>query len=138
MIKRFLVSMTPESSLFREVSMTALRVFAGLAMAFGHGINKLPPSEGFMTRVTEMGFPMPEVFAWAAGLSEFGGGLLLAAGLLTRPSAFFMAITMAVAAFGAHGADPFQKAELSYLYLVISLVFFVRGAGRFSVDRFLQ
>ncbi|MES2965619.1 MAG: DoxX family protein [Bdellovibrionota bacterium] len=138
MIKRFLVSITPETSLFREVSVTALRVFAGLAMAFAHGLGKVPPSEKFVEGVAELGFPMPEFFAWAAGLSEFAGGLMLAAGLLTRMGSGFMMFTMAVAAFGRHGADPFQKAELSFLYLIIAAVFLVRGSGRFSIDRFLQ
>lgn len=138
MIKRFLVSITPESSLFREVSITALRVFAGLAMAFSHGLGKLPPSEQLIGGVSGLGFPMPEVFAWAAALSEFAGGLMLATGLLTRVGAFFMAFTMAVAAFGVHSADPFGKAEMAFLYFAIAGVFFVRGSGRFSFDRFLQ
>ena len=138
MIKRFLVSITPESSLFNELSMTAIRVFVGLSMAFSHGIGKIPPSEGFIAKVGELGFPEPMIFAWAAALSEFAGGLMLASGLLTRVGAFFVAFTMITAAFGVHAADPFGKQEMSLLYLMISLVFLVRGSSRLSVDRFLN
>jgi putative oxidoreductase len=138
LIKKFLVSITPESSSFNELSMTALRVFAGASMAFAHGLGKLPPSEGLIGKTAEMGFPEPLFFAWAAALSEFVGGLMIAGGLLTRVGALFVAFTMIVAAFGAHAADPFGKQELSLFYLVVSLVFLVRGSGRISVDRFLN
>lgn len=118
--------------------MTALRVFVGLSMAFAHGLGKIPPSAGFISGIRDMRFPLPEVFAWLATGAEFLGGLFLALGLLTRPSAFLVATTMAVAAFLRHGPDPYTKKELALLYLVISLVFMFRGAGRWSLDRFLS
>lgn len=134
-MKKLLIQGTDEGSVLSEAAMAGLRVFAGLAMAFGHGLNKLPPSAGLIDGVASMGFPAPELFAWAAALAEFVGGLLLAAGLLTRPAALSVALTMAVAAFGAHAADPFQKKELALLYLFVSLIFVVRGAGKWSIDR---
>ena len=123
---------------FGEIALTALRVFAGLALAFGHGMGKLPPSDGFVSGVAEMGFPMPEVFAWLASLAEFGGGLCLAIGLFTRPSAFFVAFTMAVAGLVRHAPDPFQKKELALMYLFVALVFMAIGGGRLAADRFLR
>jgi putative oxidoreductase len=107
-------------------------------MAFGHGLGKLPPSEAFMGGVAELGFPLPHLFAWAAGLSEFVGGLFLAAGLFTRPSAMLVAITMAVAAFGRHALDPFNIKELALLYLLMALIFVARGASKWSVDNIIK
>lgn len=127
---------TDESPL-TEISLTVLRVFAGLSMAFGHGLGKMPPSEGFVGAVTHLGFPAPELFAWAASLSEFGGGLLLALGLLTRPAAAGIAFTMAVAAFLAHAGEPYGVKEMALLYLVVGLVYLVRGGGRWSLDQVL-
>jgi putative oxidoreductase len=43
-------------------------------------------------------------------------------------------ITMSVAAFVAHGADPFGKKELALLYLVIYLFLLFAGSGKFSID----
>ncbi|MBL7543027.1 MAG: DoxX family protein [Bdellovibrionaceae bacterium] len=117
-----------------SLAVAVLRVFVGLTMAFSHGLGKVPPPEQLIGGLESMGFPMPVFFAWCAGLAEFAGGLLLALGLLTRPSALFMAITMAVAAFVAHAADPFQKKEMALLYLFISLFFFIYGAGKWSLD----
>lgn len=115
-----------------------LRIFAGTALALTHGINKMPPSEGFVETAGKLGFPMPVVFAWAAGFSEFLGGIFLALGLFTRVSSFFIASTMLVAVVGVHRADPFQKQELAFLYFFIGLAFLLKGSGDWSLDRFLR
>ncbi|MBY0553311.1 DoxX family protein [bacterium] len=115
-----------------------LRLFVGLSMAFAHGLGKLPPSEQLVSGVESMGFPMPLVFAWAAALSEFLGGLLIVVGLYTRPAALFLGITMAVAALKVHGADPYQVKELAFFYLFACLTLLFQGAGHFSLDRILR
>jgi putative oxidoreductase len=91
-----------------------------------------------INRAGELGFPMPIVFAWAAGLSEFLGGIFLAIGLLTRISSFFIACTMLVALLGVHAADPFNKQELAFMYLFVAFAFLLKGAGDWSVDSFLR
>lgn len=110
----------------------------GLFMAFGHGLAKIPPSGLFVDGVMAMGFPLPIAFAWAASFSEFAGGILLALGLFTRPSAFMIASTMFVAGVIRHASDPFRQKELAFLYLVIALLFLVHGGGKWSIDRFLR
>ena len=92
-----------------DIGLLMLRLFTGLALALAHGINKLPPTDRFVVGVVDMGFPIPAFFAWASGLTEFGGGLLLAAGLFTRPAAFFIAVNMAVATFIRQAGDPFNS-----------------------------
>lgn len=121
-----------------DAALTLVRVFAGLSLALAHGSAKLPPSEGFVTGVGQMGFPVPIFWSWAAGLSEFVGGLLLAAGLATRPAAFFIACTTATAGFIRHAPDPYQRKELALLYLTVALMFLVIGSGRLGLDRFLR
>jgi putative oxidoreductase len=121
-----------------DLGLLVLRAFAGLAMAFAHGLKKIPPADGFINAVGGLGFPLPFVFAWSAGLAEFAGGLLIAVGLYTRYAALFLGFTMAVAAFGAHAADPFAKQELSLLYLAICTLILLQGAGRFSLDRIFR
>ncbi len=120
-----------------DLGLLILRLGAGVSLAFAHGLDKLPPSPGFVEGTAAMGFPLPLVFAWAAALSEFGGGLLLALGLATRPAAFFVACTMAVAFFVRHSADPFMGAEKAFLYLVAALALIATGAGRYAFDRLL-
>ena len=133
-----LISTAGENAKAGEFGLLIFRVFVGLTMAFAHGMGKFPMSEMMINGVSSMGFPMPEVFAYLAALSELVGGILIAIGLLTRPAAIGLAITMAVAAFGVHAADPFQVKELAYVYLFISLFFALYGGGRLSVDFFLN
>lgn len=138
MIKKLLFKTTQENSLFNEATLTTLRVVAGLLLAVVHGSGKVPPSEQLIAGVTGLGFPAPTLFAWLAGLAELAGGIFLAVGFLTRPSAFVIAFTMLVAVFGKHAADPVNVKELGLLYLVIALIFLARGAGRWSIDRFIK
>lgn len=114
------------------------RVMFGLIMAFAHGMGKVPPPAMLVEGVTAMGLPLPGLMAWGAGLAEFAGGILIAVGLLTRPAAVLWLITMGVAAFIAHGADPFQKKELALLYLSFSVVLIGLGGGKFSLDHLLS
>lgn len=136
MIKKLFSTVNSNDSI-NDFALLFLRLCAGLTMAFAHGLGKVPPPDMFIQGVGAMGLPMPELFAWLAGLAEFLGGLFLAIGFLTRPAALFMAITMAVAAFVVHAADPFIKQEMSLLYLFMSVFFVIRGAGKFSLDRFI-
>lgn len=121
-----------------NVGLLALRVFAGLGLAFGHGLGKIPPSPRFIEGVSNMGFPLPSFFAWSAGISEFVGGIFLALGLFTRPSSFFIGLTIATAAFIRHADDPFGGKEKALLYLFVIILFFVTGAGKYSVDNKLR
>ncbi len=126
------------SSVWADFALMILRVYVGFAMAFQHGIAKLPPAERFIEGVASLGFPWPGLFAWSAGLAEFLGGIFLALGFLTRPSALFIAITMGVAGFLTHATDPFKVKELALLYLASSLVFFFLGCGRFGIDALIR
>ncbi|MEM1042336.1 MAG: DoxX family protein [Bacteroidota bacterium] len=121
-----------------DAGLLVLRLTAGLAMAFAHGLGKVPPAPGFVELTAGLGFPLPGLFAWAAGLAELAGGLLIAVGLLTRPAAFFLLFTMGVAFFLQHGGDPFGEREMAFLYGAFSLTLLLTGAGRFSLDALLQ
>ena len=137
MMKNLLFSGT-ENTFKTDILLTLLRFFSGMSMAFAHGLRKVPPSDGFIEHIGEMGFPLPAFFAWSAGLSEFAGGILLALGLMTRPAAFFVAVTMLVAGFINHAGDPFGSAEKAYMYLVIAMVYMIIGSGRFSLDSMVR
>jgi putative oxidoreductase len=121
-----------------HVGMFVVRAFAGAALALAHGINKLPPSEGLVGWIGQMGFPAPHLFAWLSGVAEFGGGLLLAIGLFTRPAALLVLGNMTVVVLVAHAGDPFADRELPLLFWVIALQFLLAGPGKYSVDALLR
>ena len=126
------------ASALSDAGLLLFRLFVGLALAWGHGINKLPPSAGFTAGVVEMGFPAPLVFAWAAAIAEFVGGHLIALGLLTRPAALSAAATMCVAAFIRQAGDPFADIEKALLFLAAAVLLMLTGAGRYSLDAMVR
>jgi putative oxidoreductase len=138
MTPRTLFFGTGDTSRATDLGLLILRLGFGLSLAFGHGLGKLPPSEGFISATGEMGFPLPTLFAWAAALSEFVGGILIALGLATRPAAFFAGVTMAVAAFVRHGGEPFSGMEKPFLFLVAFVGLLIAGAGRYAIDHYLR
>lgn len=131
---RSLLFGTGTTSRLTDLGLLLIRLGFGLTLAFAHGLGKIPPSAGFVDGVAAIGFPLPTLFAWAAGLAEFVGGLLLAFGLLTRPAGLFVAFTLGVAAFGRHAGDAFADRELALLYFVVGIAFAIMGAGRYALD----
>ena len=137
-MKKLLFSNVYLSSFKANIGIAILRIYTGVSMAFGHGINKIPPSGKFAENIASMGFPAPNFFSWAAGISEFGGGLLIALGLMTRPASFFLGVTMFVAAFIRHGTSPFMQKEKALLFLFITILLILVGAGKYSIDRMIH
>lgn len=69
--------------------------------------------------------------------AEFFCGILVAIGFLTRLSIIPIFITMVVAYFVAHAKDPFEVKQVAFIFLVLSVVVFVTGSGKYSLDRLL-
>lgn len=118
----------------KGIGILILRVFIGAAM-MTHGFPKMFGGlEGFTGFVESLGVPAPAVMAFLAAFAESFGALFLLLGVLTRPAAFMLVCTMAVAIFGAHGGDGFEAQEKAWLYLVPTLLFLIQGAGKWSLD----
>jgi len=137
-IPGILFSGSRPASAAANLGLLLLRLYAGLALALAHGWGKLPPSEKFVEGVKDLGFPAPAISAWMAGLSEFGGGILLALGLMTRPAALAVGFTMGVAGFLRHAQDPFRVKELAFAYLAVAVLYLFAGAGSFSIDAMIR
>ena len=132
-MKTFLFGSTPHDRQ-SDFGLVVLRVFAGLALALLHGWGKVPPSGGFVGMVGGMGLPAPELFAWAAAFAEFGGGLLLALGLLTRPAALLLVVHFIIVVLLAHAGDSIGDRELPLFFLSTAVLFLFAGPGRYSLD----
>ncbi len=124
-----------------------LRIGAGVIFA-AHGAQKLfgwfggYGLEGTGAWMASIGMEPGVLMAALAGSAEFFGGLLLIAGLLVRPTAAVLAITMVVAIVTVHLQNGLFISNNGYEFglalLVISIGLLFRGAGGISADRLIN
>ncbi len=72
-----------------------------------------------------------------ATFAEAGCSILLILGLATRFATIPLIITMLVAIFYAHAADPFGKKELAVIFLILFTGFLILGGGKYSIDNLI-
>lgn len=126
------------SSVLKDIILLAVRVFVGFAM-LSHGFPKLQLllAGGKIDFFDFMGLG-PQISLILTVFAEFACSILLILGLFTRISLGFLIFTMIIAAFVVHGADPFEKREMAFIYLSIYLMMMAFGAGKFSVDHMIE
>jgi len=124
-----------------------LRLGAGVIFT-AHGAQKLfgwyggYGLEGTAGWMASIGLEPGMLMAAMAGSAEFFGGLLLVTGLLVRPAALILALTMLVAIVTVHLENGLFMSNNGYEFglalLAISVALAFRGAGSLSADRLLQ
>ena len=119
-----------------------LRLVVGLAFVY-HGWGKIQTPFSWMP--TQIPVTIPAALQFLAALAEFGGGIALILGFLTRMASLGLVFTMGVAVY-FHMIlfkDPFvhptggSSYEPSMGYLAIALLFLAMGPGKFSLDRLI-
>lgn len=126
------------SSIPKDIILLAVRVFVGFAM-LSHGFPKLQMLlEGSKIEFYDFLGLGPLVTLILTVVAEFACSILLILGLFTRISLGFLIFTMVIAAFVVHGADPFEKREMSLIYLSVYLLLMAFGAGKISVDHMIE
>ena len=123
-------------SRFQPAVPLLLRVVLGVIF-IAHGFHKI--SHGmpdFVGTVRHLGFPAPWLFAWAAALSEFLGGICVLVGLFARWAALAIAIVMGVAVAQVHLHEGLIRGyEYPLMLLVVAVAIVLSGAGPASFDR---
>lgn len=116
-----------------------LRIVSGSFMLFAHGLPKLNRlfSSGEITFADPLGIGTVPSLTLAV-FSEFFCSILLVLGLLTRASLIPLIITMFVAAFIHHSDDPFLQMEKALLFLLIFVVLFLTGPGKFALGKVIK
>ena len=123
-----------------------VRLAQGSLMA-GHGAQKLfgsfggPALEGTSGFMEMIGMRPGRPWAYLAGLSEFGGGVLTALGLLNPLGPLGVIGAMSMATRKAHWGKPIWVteggAELPVLNIAVSTALMIREPDRYSLDRVL-
>ncbi|MBS1546819.1 MAG: DoxX family protein [Bacteroidetes bacterium] len=112
-----------------------LRLTAGGTLFWHHGLVKL-------MKFGDLSGSFFDPIGLGSGLSlalilfaEVFCALCVVLGLWTRITTIPCIIGMAVAAFLANGDGPFAKQELSFLYMMMFIIIFFTGSGRYSLNR---
>ena len=123
-----------------------VRLAQGSLMA-GHGAQKLfgsfggPGLEGTSGFMEMLGMRPGRPWAYLAGLSEFGGGVLTALGLLNPLGPLAVIGAMSMATRRAHWGKPIWVteggAELPVFNIAVSTALMIREPDRYSLDRVL-
>ncbi|KFX68974.1 DoxX family protein [Pseudomonas taeanensis MS-3] len=124
--------------------LTILRIIAGVTFV-AHGSQKLfgwfggYGLAGVGEWMESIGLAPGYLMALMAGSAEFFGGLALILGLLARPAAAVLAVTMLVAIASVHLANGFFMSNNGYEFalalLAMSLAVLSEGAGKLSLDQ---
>jgi putative oxidoreductase len=122
----------------RDRALLLLRLLAGGVFVV-FGIGKFTDHGSELASFRAYGLPAPDVFLVIVGLIELFGGLLLIAGVLTRPAALVLAGNMV----GAIVVSGIAKGELISLTLapaelVAMLVLLRFGPGAYSLGNELS
>lgn len=113
--------------LFARVSIAVLMLV--------HGISKFALlNESPVPFIDLMGIGA-EASLWIAILVEVGCSVLILFGLGTRFAVIPLIVTMLVAVFIVHSNDPFAHQELGLHYLLVYVLLFLTGSGKYSMDQ---
>ena len=119
-----------------DIASLFLRIFFG-GLFVRYGYNKFMDYDKMLSMFTDIigiGTKLSlDLLIFAEGVC----GLLVLIGFFTRLSVIPIFIAMAVAYFVAHENDPFDMKTLPLVFLLLSIVIFVLGSGKYSVDGLL-
>ena len=123
-----------------DLALLLIRLVCGYAFVL-HGSGKIYNPFHWMGNDSSV----PAIFQALAAVSEFGGGIALISGFLTRLGAFGIGCTMAVAVYMHRFVfgDPFvnlsggSSYEPASVFLSIALLLVISGPGQFSLDRII-
>jgi putative oxidoreductase len=129
-----------------DTAPVVVRLVQGSLMA-GHGAQKLfgsfsgPGLEGTAGFMEMLALKPGRPWAFLAGLSEFGGGVLTVLGLLNPLGPLGIIAAMSMATTRAHWSKPIWvtegSAELPVLNIAVSSALMLCGPDRYSLDRLL-
>lgn len=122
-----------------DFALLILRTVSSAFMLFAHGLPKLNRlfSSGEINFADPLGIGTVPSLALAV-FSEFFCSILVILGLFTRASLIPLIITMFVAGFVHHSADPFAQKEKALLFLLIYVFLFITGPGKYSLNRIIK
>jgi putative oxidoreductase len=133
-MKRFFSS----DSISQDAGLAFIRMIVGIFMIF-HGVEVFDKQKmaEYGKWMGELGFSSPLLMAYLGKGSEFLSGIFLVPGLFTRLAVIPLAATMLIICFGMGKGRIFMEDQHPFLFVLLALVFFFTGGGKWSLDHIL-
>ncbi len=120
-----------------DVAALVLRIiFGGLFVYYGY--SKFAGYDQMLTQFPDLIGIGSKLSLILVIFAELFCGALVLIGLFTRLAVIPIFITMFVAYFIAHAKDPFEVKQIALVFLILSIVIFLLGSGKYSMDKFIQ
>ena len=135
MLYNFLFPTKPDTAKV-SLLLLAVRIIFGLLL-MNHGIQKW---SSFQEMSTTFPDPLGVGSPISLGLAIFGElvcSMAFLIGFLYRLAMIPMIFTMVVAFFVVHANDVFAVKEMAFVYLVVFVIMYIIGPGKFSIDRII-
>jgi putative oxidoreductase len=125
--------------IFLDTGLAIIRIIVGLFMVY-HGwevfdkakMNEYAAWDNFKN------LPSASAMVYLGKTAELVSGLLLSIGWFTRPAALIMACTMLYISFFVGHGKVWYDDQHPFLFVLLALVFFFTGPGRWSVDHIVS
>lgn len=124
---------------FVNIGLLVLRIGIGIAFII-HGAPKMfggaEKWQFIGQSMSNLGIDfLPKFWGFMASFAEFGGGICLTFGFLSRPVCFLLFLTMIVALISHISAgDSFRAYSHALEAAVVFVSLFITGAGQYSID----
>lgn len=135
MIYNFIFPHKPDSTK-ESLLLLAARIIFGLLFLM-HGIQK-------WINFQELSSVFPDPIGLGSSVSlglaifaELACSMAFIFGILYRLALIPMIFTMIMAFFVIHGGDLLEVKELALVYMVVFIIMFISGPGKYSIDRML-
>jgi putative oxidoreductase len=122
----------------RKIDFALLLTRVGIALLMlTHGVPKMGGLAKDPVQFMDFLGLGPAISLGLALFAEVICSVLLLLGLGTRLAVIPLSITMIVAAFHVHIGDPFAKQEMALHFLLVYVMLFILGSGKYSIDNLL-
>lgn len=136
MLYKFLFPTKPDNTAISTILLIVRIIFGILLM--NHGIEKWANYQELSSVFPDpLGIGSP-ISLGLAIFGEMACSMAFILGIFYRLAMIPMIFTMAMAFFVIHGNDPFAVRELAFVYLVVFVLMFVIGPGKFAIDHWMS
>jgi putative oxidoreductase len=121
--------------LWHDAGLGIIRILVGLMISY-HGLEVFDQAKmaDYGKWMTDLKLPAPLFMAYLGKGVEFFCGVLFTIGLFTRLACIPLILTMAFIPFVLGHGKVFTDDQHPFLFVVIFLIYFFTGPGRWSLD----